>query len=164
MKLTQTSETGFTGRHMLLTMLGFFGVIVSVNITMAVMSATSWTGLVVTNSYVASQEFEEKRLAHVAQQEAGWRSGFAFDGATARLSVIDAAGAPRWLGVVEARFHRPVGGHDDQDLVLERQADGSYSAPLQLGAGVWDVEIFAAETDLGPFALRDRFSVGGAGQ
>ena len=61
----------FTGKHMLLLAVGFFGVIISVNVLMAVLSATSWTGLVVQNSYVASQEFETRRVAHDAQQAAG---------------------------------------------------------------------------------------------
>ena len=37
----------FTGRHMLLLTVGFFGVVAAVNVGMAVVSATSWTGLVV---------------------------------------------------------------------------------------------------------------------
>ena len=50
----------FTGRHMLLIMLAFFGVIISVNIVIAVIANKSWTGLIVKNSYVASQEFNAK--------------------------------------------------------------------------------------------------------
>ena len=150
----------FTGRHMLAIMLGFFGVVIAVNVTMAVLSATSWTGLVVTNSYVASQQFEEKRLAHERQLAAGWRSAFGHDGATAHLLVTDAAGAPVTLGEVTARFNRPVGGHDDQAVTLVLEADGAYVAPVLLSAGVWDVEIVATETSLGPFELRERFRVG----
>ncbi len=39
-------------------MVAFFGVIIAVNVTMATIAIASWTGLVVQNSYVASQEFE----------------------------------------------------------------------------------------------------------
>ena len=45
----------FTGFHMLACMIVFFGVIVAVNLTMATLASQSWTGLVVKNSYVASQ-------------------------------------------------------------------------------------------------------------
>ena len=41
-------------------MLAFFGVIIAVNVVMATLASTSWTGLVVENSYVASQEFNRK--------------------------------------------------------------------------------------------------------
>ncbi len=50
----------FTGRHMLFAMLAFFGVIIAVNLTMAVFATKSWTGLVVKNSYVASQAFNRE--------------------------------------------------------------------------------------------------------
>ncbi|TGV41583.1 cytochrome oxidase, partial [bacterium M00.F.Ca.ET.168.01.1.1] len=36
----------FTGRHMLVIILAFFGVVIAVNLTMATLASTSWTGLV----------------------------------------------------------------------------------------------------------------------
>ncbi|TIW70058.1 MAG: cytochrome oxidase, partial [Mesorhizobium sp.] len=42
----------FTGRHMLFIILGFFGVVIGVNLTMATLASKSWTGLVVENTYV----------------------------------------------------------------------------------------------------------------
>ena len=50
----------FTGGHMLAVMVVFFGVVISVNVFLAVVANTSWTGFVVENSYVASQEFNHK--------------------------------------------------------------------------------------------------------
>ena len=152
----------FTGRHMLLLTVGFFGVVAAVNVGMAVVSATSWTGLVVKNSYVASQEFETHREAHEAQLAAGWRSDFSHEDGVARLSVVDATGAAIDLGAVRLEINRPVGGHDDQVLELERQPDGSYVTPLTLGAGVWEARFRADETSLGPYELHQRFSTSGA--
>lgn len=150
----------FTGRHMLLAIVGFFGVIIAVNITMAVVSSVSWTGLVVPNSYVASQEFETKRLAHIAQQEAGWRASLGYAGGTALLSVVDAAGVPVDLGEPMLQINRPVGGHDDQRVALSRRPDGVYAGPVTLGPGVWEARVSIQDTPLGPFELHERFSVG----
>ncbi|TIS18850.1 MAG: cytochrome oxidase, partial [Mesorhizobium sp.] len=47
----------FTGRHMLISILAFFAVVIGVNLTMATFAHRSWTGLVVENTYVASQQF-----------------------------------------------------------------------------------------------------------
>ena len=47
---------GFTGRHMLAAMLGFFGVVIAVNVVMATLAAKTFSGTVVDNSYVASQQ------------------------------------------------------------------------------------------------------------
>lgn len=150
----------FTGKHMLLLAVAFFGVIIAVNITMAVLSATSWTGLVVSNSYVASQEFEDKRIAHEKQQAAGWQSSFTYAPGLARLMVKDGAGNPVDLGPVSLLINRPVGGHDDEKLTLSRSPDGGYAATVTLAEGVWDA-VATAETDMGPFELHERFKVEG---
>jgi len=146
---------------MWLLVIGFFGVIIAVNVGMAIVASTSWTGLVVTNSYVASQEFEEKRLAHQAQKAAGWQATFTYSPGHAKLIVIDSAGDPIDLGAVTLKVNRPVGGHDDQAVALERALDGGYAAPLHLAAGVWDALVQADETAKGSFELHERFSVEG---
>lgn len=158
--LEATAPGTFTGRHMLFLVFGFFGVVIAVNITMAVISSVSWTGLVVTNSYVASQEFEEKRLAHEAQQAAGWQPEFEYAPGVATLSIKDAAGRPVDLGAVTVKFNRPVGGHDDQTAILAPSAAGVYAASVQLADGVWDAWIDAPDTARGPFELHQRFKLG----
>ena len=157
---TQGKE--FTGRHMWFLISGFFGVIIGVNVLMAVVSSTSWTGLVVQNSYVASQEFEDKRIAHEAQQAAGWESTFTYADGRVELVVVDGAGRPVDLGTVTLKVNRPVGGHDDHALELKREVDGRYAATLDLGTGVWDALVQAVETPEGSYELHKRFSVTGA--
>jgi nitrogen fixation protein FixH len=161
MSEARANKGEFTGRHMLFLAVGFFGVIISVNVMMAVVSSTSWTGLVVQNSYVASQEFEEKRIAHEKQTAAGWQASFSYAPGIAQLIVRDGAGNPVDLGPVTVLINRPVGGHDDEKLTLNRSADGSYAGAVALAEGVWDV-VATATTDTGPFELHERFKVEGA--
>lgn len=149
----------FTGRHMWILAISFFGVIISVNVVMATLAMRSWTGLVVENSYVASQEFEEKRLAHEAQLKAGWQATLTYLPGAARLVIVDGARGSIDLGNVSLKLNRPVGGHDDQSLDLERKTDGSYEAQVTLPAGLWEATVTAAETALGPFELRERIRV-----
>ena len=47
----------FNGWHMFAILCAFFGVVIAVNITMATYASTTFGGIVVENSYVASQEF-----------------------------------------------------------------------------------------------------------
>lgn len=148
----------FTGRHMLVLTVSFFGVIIAVNVGMAVVSSTSWTGLVVQNSYVASQQFEEKRIAHERQLAAGWQASFTYAPGLAQLTVRDGAGNPVDLGPVSLLINRPVGGHDDQRLTLSPSPDGGYTAAVTLGEGVWDA-LATADTATGPFELHERFKV-----
>jgi len=160
MNEARTNKGEFTGKHMALLAVSFFGVIIAVNVGMAVVSSTSWTGLVVDNSYVASQEFEEKRLAHDRQKAAGWQASFTYAPGLAQLIVRDGGGNPVDLGPVSILINRPVGGHDDEKLTLNRSADGGYTATVTLAEGVWDV-MATATTDTGPFELHERFKVEG---
>jgi nitrogen fixation protein FixH len=161
MNEARASKGEFTGKHMALLAISFFGVIIAVNVGMAVVSSTSWTGLVVENSYVASQEFEEKRIAHDKQLAAGWQSDFTYAPGIAQLIVRDGAGNPVDLGPVSLLINRPVGGHDDANLTPARAADGSYSAAVTLGDGVWEA-MATATTATGPYELHVRFKVGDA--
>jgi nitrogen fixation protein FixH len=153
------TDREFTGVHMWILALSFFGVIIAVNVGMATLAMRSWTGLVVDNSYIASQEFEEKRLAHEAQRAAGWQATLTYLPGVARVVIVDGARAPIDLGDAKIQLNRPVGGHDDKTLELERNADGSYQANVDLPGGVWEATVSAAKTALGPFELRERLKV-----
>ena len=57
----------FTGRHMLAVVCTFFGVVIAVNVVMAIAATGTFPGLVVANSYVASQGYNELLAAARAQ-------------------------------------------------------------------------------------------------
>jgi nitrogen fixation protein FixH len=162
MRIQATLAGRFTGTHMLIALLSFFGVVIAVNVGMAVISSVSWTGLVVDNSYVASQEFEAKRLAHEAQVKAGWLATFVYGPGVARLVIVDGAGKTVDLGNVTLKINRPVGGHDDQTVTFTRDTLGGYSADVALAPGVWQAKIVAPETSKGWFEQYERFNVGPA--
>lgn len=158
--MSAARRTGeFTGRHMLLLVLAFFGVVIAVNAGMAVLASRTWTGLVVENTYVASQQFETRRLAHEAQVAAGWSQELVLEAGRAVLTVRDGKGEPVDLGEVTLKVNRPVGGQDDRTLALVRGPDGRYEAPIALPQGVWDAQVSAPATALGPFELRKRFTL-----
>ena len=50
---TRTRRQGeFTGAHMLAVMVAFFGTVIAVNLVLAVLARSSWTGLVVELSLI----------------------------------------------------------------------------------------------------------------
>ena len=132
----------FTGRHMLLTMLAFFGVVIAVNVTMAWFAGSSWTGFVVENSYVASQQFNAKMAETRAQQALGWTGHFSVSGGTVRYAISDAKGAEVALEAVSVIFRRPVDDREDQTIILAKDT-GGYAAAHDVADGVWIVEIDA---------------------
>jgi len=48
----------FTGWHMTFILVSFFAVVIAVNLTMAHFASSTFGGLVVENSYVASQKYD----------------------------------------------------------------------------------------------------------
>lgn len=133
----------FTGRHFLLIMVAFFGVIITVNITMAVYANTSWTGFVVRNSYVAGLEFNRKSREHREQVALGWDTTLTGSEGTLRFALADDQGNPVVLKAGTAQFRRPVSDAQDATLALAPTPDGALDAPFALGDGAWIVEIEA---------------------
>ena len=137
------SQKEFTGRHMLVIMVAFFGVIITVNVTMAVFARTSWTGLVVQNSYVASQQFNDKAAGEKAQAALGFTPRLAIDGASISYALVDRAGKPVPIAGASATFHRPVTTRQDTHVAFAVDAAGKAVGTVELGDGVWVMELIA---------------------
>ncbi|MBW7921121.1 MAG: FixH family protein [Rubellimicrobium sp.] len=138
----------FTGRHMLAIMVAFFGVIIAVNVTMAVMAGRSWTGIVVEDTYIASQEFNANAAEGRAQAALGWTSALEVAGGVVTWRLTDRSGAPVWSDGVTAQFRHPAYDSADRAAVLVRGEDGSFSAPVDLPDGQWIIAIAAEVTAL----------------
>jgi nitrogen fixation protein FixH len=124
----------FTGYHMAAIMVAFFGVIIAVNLTMARYATSTFGGIVVENSYVASQEFN-RWLDEAKKQEAlGW------DAITAwrpdnRLAVR-LSGVPDGASVSASARH-PLGRQPDHDLAFEPTGDNRFLSTSALPDGRW---------------------------
>lgn len=156
----QQRQVGFTGRHMLFAMLAFFGVIVGVNFTMAWFARTSWTGFVVQNSYVASQQFNEKMAETRAQKALGWTGQFSLKDGTIGYTITDAGGAPVPLKAVAVTFKRPVDDSEDHTVVLTDGRDGLEGTDA-LADGVWLVDVSADAALPNPYRETRRIHVVG---
>ncbi len=148
-----------TGRHVLFIMLAFFGTVVAVNVTMAINAAGSWSGLVVKNSYVASQSFN-KRIAKAEEQAArGWQHDLVLEKGQLVFSLMDANGSPISLAEGSVSIGRPASEVQDQELTLIRQGEGRYVAPITLAPGRWQAHVRAMTSDGQDWRLRYRLTV-----
>lgn len=143
--MSAQADTGgkFTGKHMLAIILAFFGVVITVNLVMAVAASRSWTGLVVKNTYVASQQFNRKAEEGRAQAALGWKGKLAIADGRVSYRLVDAGGALVPADGVVVTFRRPVSDAEDRTLTLERGADGTFSLAEPVRDGVWIVEVDA---------------------
>ena len=138
-----TRKGEFTGRHMLMIMVAFFAVVITANVTMAVFAGKSWSGLVVKNSYVASQQFNENVAEAEAQAALGWQPKLTIAGGELSYEMADRSGANIPLASVSALFKRPVSTAQDTEVAFSQSADGTFTAQAALGDGVWVVDILS---------------------
>ncbi|MDZ7600479.1 MAG: FixH family protein [Hoeflea sp.] len=133
----------FTGKHMLFAMLAFFGVIITVNLVMARFAVTTWSGLVVPNTYVASQQFNDKAAESRAIEALGYQVKLTPNAEGLEIDFIDSAGQPALADSMIAELRRPVAEHQDRDIVLVREADGIYRGKGQVLEGEWIATVTA---------------------
>ncbi|MEM0907985.1 MAG: FixH family protein [Pseudomonadota bacterium] len=92
--MTAQSARQFTGRHMLIIMVLFFGVVIAVNITMAMLATSTWSGLLAKNGYVASIDYAHNDNARKAARERGWTIDLTAPDGVVHLHAVDRAGQP----------------------------------------------------------------------
>lgn len=126
----------FTGRRFLAVMVGFFGVVIAVNITMARLATGTFGGTVVENSYVASQKFNGWLAEARAEQRLGWATPLSLDGS--RRVVV---GVPGTGFVVAGHAHHPLGRAPDVALSFRADGPGRLVATTRLPAGRWQLRL-----------------------
>jgi len=140
----------FTGRHAAMVFVGFFGVIISVNLALAYNAVRTFPGLEVNNGYIASQSFDRRRTA---QEALGWSVYASASDSQVKLEITDAAGNPVEVVKLTATLGRATHVKDDQNP--DFQFDGkAYIAPAQLGAGNWNIRMVARAKDGTEFTQR----------
>ncbi|MDD9911405.1 MAG: FixH family protein [Ahrensia sp.] len=138
----------FTGWHMLACMLSFFGVIIAVNFTMAFMASGTWTGLVVKNSYVASQNFNGELLRAQEQAKSGLRSHMSYLDDELAFQITDRDGETIFPTRAQIWIGRPAFEQQDQTLTAKCSAVGKCTAPVELAGGNWQIRLEAVLQDM----------------
>ncbi len=136
----------FTGKHFTAIIVAFFAVVIGVNLLMARLASSTFGGVVVENSYVASQEFNTWLEQARKEKALGWTAEVIRlrDG---RLSVL-LAKAPSAGVTLSAVARHPLGQTPDQALQFSRQADGRFVSKRALPPGRWRVRFEAAAAEL----------------
>ncbi len=132
----------FTGRHMLAILLAFFGVIFAANFTMAYFAFSSWTGLVVKNSYVASQQFNETTAA-LEKAALGVDVAATYANGQLTLTLRDQDGKAVLASNVVVTLGRPSHEDEDQEIALNPQGGGVFVSSHSLAKGQWAGEVSA---------------------
>jgi nitrogen fixation protein FixH len=138
------SARPFTGRHMLASMLGFFGIVIAVNFTMAWFASSTFGGTVVDNSYVASQKFNGWLEQSRKQAALGWTPALSLDANRYPVLTVTIAGAPQPGFTATGSAHHPLGRAPDVPMVFDKGADGALVSRFALPPGRWYARITIA--------------------
>lgn len=124
----------FTGRHAAMIIVSFFGVVILVNLTMARFATSTFGGVVVENSYVASQEFNRWLDEAEEQRALGWDAVTTWrpdNRLAVQLSDVP-AGAE-----VKATARHPVGRLPDHELAFDSTRHDRFLSQTALPEGRW---------------------------
>lgn len=132
-----------TGPKVLAIMLAAFGTIIAVNLTLAYSAVSTFPGLEVKNSYVASQNFNEEL---VAQQALGWDVHADVADGELVLNITGSDGYPAQVATLDAVLGAATHVRDDQrpEFVF---LDGAFRAPVDIAPGNWNIRLRATAAD-----------------
>ncbi len=140
MTATASTKGQLTGRKVTAIFVVFFGIVMAVNFTMAHFASSTFGGVVVENSYVASQNYNKWLDEAAAEKKLGWSA------AATRLPdnrvALRFTGAPDDL-VVTGVVRHPLGHAPDQALRFAQAADGSLVSDKAVAPGRWLVRLTA---------------------
>jgi nitrogen fixation protein FixH len=133
----------FTGRTILLYLIGFFGVVFAVNTAFIYYAEHSFPGLSNQNAYERGLEYNRVLDDAAAQRALGWRVVLRIMPATKSLmlSIRDAAGNPIDTAAVLVDLDRPAEANDDRHLVLAHTTAGTYQSDNVLASGNWNASV-----------------------
>jgi nitrogen fixation protein FixH len=145
--MTQTSRIvkPFTGRHMAIILVTFFAIVIAVNVMMARFAISTFGGVVVENSYVASQKFNGWLNEARAEKALGWKAKVArAANGEVVVTLANASGAPLNGAHLAGRAEHPLGRRPDTALMFHETAPGSFAARLEQGR--WRVRLTVVAT------------------
>ncbi len=151
-----------TGRMVLAIFIAFVGTYMAANFLMAWMAVGTFPGLVVKNSYVASQEFNSRLEG---QLRLGWKTSLTYGDGVLELRILNADGTPAAIRSLKATIGRTT--VRSQDVTLSFSGDdittatGIFREKLPLAPGKWEMWLDAVARDGTPFRQRLRLFVPG---
>ncbi len=162
MNAVQDSPRPVTGRMVLFMLLGFFGVVIGVNLIMMRLAIQTLPGTEVDSAYSASLAYRKEIAAAHDQNGRNWHVDAQVQrapngGATLRVEARDNNGQPvsglKFLG----RFERPTDRRADQAVTLAETGIGIYSGnAAPIAPGQWDLVLQGDKAERRLFLSRNR--------
>lgn len=118
-------------------MVGGFGIIIAVNLTLAWNAIATFPGVEARNSYVVSQTFEADRAA---QNALHWDVSADITGGVLTVTILDHMGAPVQAEVTRAILGQATNVNMDSTPAFT-WTGSSYTAPVTMTEGYWNLRL-----------------------
>lgn len=150
-----------TGKHVLFSLLGFFGVVFAVNAAMVKAATSTFGGVETTSSYKVGLKFNHEIEAAGRQEARHWqvagKLARAQSGEAALdVSVRDDKGAPLTGLTATARLAHPADARRDHEVTLARSGAGQFHGESQAERGQWELIVDLYRGDERVFRSRSR--------
>ncbi len=149
------------GLHVLLMLVGFFGVVVAVDVGMAVEAYRTFPGEVTAKPYEEGLAFNSTLAERAEERTLGWKAkveaGMADVGRVRlRVTIADQAGQPVRGLKLKGRLERPAteSGRLEPDFTETRP--GVYDASVPEAPGAWDLTLAGTDSAGRPFEAERR--------
>lgn len=139
--MTQIVRKPFTGYHMTAILVGFFGIVIAVNLYMAKAAIGTFGGTVVDNSYVASQQYNDWLAQADREARLGWTLNVAKAGDGRVAIAVSDNGAPGNDFTVTAKAENPLGRAPERRLHFRAAGGGNYISLAPVPHGRWLLRI-----------------------
>ena len=162
MNAVQDPLKPLTGRMVLFLLLGFFGIVIGVNMIMMSLAIKTLPGTEVDSAYSASLAYEKEIAAAHDQNVRNWQVDAQVqrgpDGeATLRVEARDNNGRPVSGLKFQGRFERPTDRRADQAVTLAETGIGIYSGRAALIVpGQWNLVLQGDAAGRRMFLSRNR--------
>lgn len=148
----------FTGWHFLATIVGFFLVVISVDVTFAVLAYRTHPGEVSVTPYEDGLIYNQKLARMQAQAALGWRAAAGAERGKVVVIVEDRQGRPLQHLSVTGKLERPATETGRITPRFVETAPGRYEAVEKGLSGAWDLTATARDRSDHSFELERRLT------
>jgi nitrogen fixation protein FixH len=151
-----------SGKHVLLMLIAFFGIILAVNIDLVLKAQTTFSGEDVHNAYLQGVDFNETLAKRAEQARLGWQAEIKASRTSVKavniaISIREPDGSAPVGLALEGRLRHPSDARLDHDLKFRALGPGHFAVTLpNVPKGLWNIEVHSSAASSHPFEADKR--------